>query len=686
MRIRVGLVLTLSLLATVPAEAARDVVVRESPRSAVATCLRPTATPGVVGMLGPLERRMSPYELLRMSPDGVAVAATARIGILDECPAVAADPSGHAIVAGAVRGDRPGSVIRAALAAPGTGFGAPVDVARSRSFPLKAVAAISARGDAVVAWPLLRAASGGGPTEVRTRVVAALRPAGGSFGRPQFLTPWRRAGFFPSATVSAGMDASGTATVAWSQPIPDRGRISSLHRVAVAAARSGEGFGPPQVLSSPVQDTRQVALAVGHDGRALLAHDGQDTIHVFERSQGTAGFAPARSWRGRGRRAGWERPELALAPDGSAVIAWRGNQAAGSEDVFLSSRIGGGSWTVPLTAQGSREPAAVGGGISFVTYGPAGPSPPTDGEASSLRVALSSDGRYLVSWGRERERLLGDRMLEARAIHGRAGEGPSRPQAAGCPCRPVDGVVPLTLADGEPLLAYTDNLTRLLALGIELPRESGRLHLAVPGRPSRGPAPPRLRVGFPRSATLGFGERLRVRVGCGRPCDIRAYVVGGRGRARGLGAATLIRAGAIRLAIRPEIGRHLVPPSGGRARVVVHAYAVNGRRPARRSAPVELRRKRVRPLPRLLDVRAFRQGRSVVVTWETDTSAAHVDFDAFAQLSERRANPYVSAEVDGGRRRHYRVRLKGVVDSVELSVVRDRPPYDSRTVVVPVSG
>lgn len=80
MRIRIALVSALAWLATVPAEAARDVFVRDSPESAVATCLRATTAPGLVGMLGPLERRTSPYDLLRVSAGGVSVAATARLG------------------------------------------------------------------------------------------------------------------------------------------------------------------------------------------------------------------------------------------------------------------------------------------------------------------------------------------------------------------------------------------------------------------------------------------------------------------------------------------------------------------------------------------------------------------------------------------------------------------------------
>ena len=589
MRIRIGLALTLALLTAVPADAARDVFVRDSPRSGAATCLRPAGPPGMVGLIGAVRSRMSPYELLRVSATGVALAGTARLGVLDQCPALAAAPNGHAIVAGSVWRERR-RVIRIALAEPGGDFRAPVDIAGTRAGPVSMAAAISPRGDAVVAWTLMRPVRR--RAEAGTRVVAALRPAGGGFGRPRFLTPWRRGSFFPFAAVSAAMDASGTATVAWVQPAPDRRDISGLHRVEVATARPGEQFAEAQAVAGPVQDTEPVALAVQADGRALLAHDGRDTIELYERGPGVSRFERVDAWPGRARHPGWETPELALAPDGSAVLAWRGNAAAGNEDVFLSSRKGSGPWTVPARVQRSRDREDL--GASGWVYGPFGASPPADFEGGGLRVAISDTDGYLVSWTRERRTALGDLLLEARMVRGEAGGRPSRPQGAGCRCRTVEGVLPLAVSGGDPLLAYTDNVTSMLAFGLEVPRESGRLHVATPGRRAAGPAPPRVTVRRPRGATLGEEDRLRVRVGCDGPCDLRAYVVGGAGHARGLGTATLRRAGSTPLAIRPPFERHLAPPRGGRARLLVHGYAPNGHRFTRRSVAVELRRERAR--------------------------------------------------------------------------------------------
>jgi hypothetical protein len=683
-RIRVALVAALLLLTAGPARAARDTFVRESPGSAVATCLRPAGAPGVAGLLGPLERRMSPYDVLRVSADGAAVLATARLGILDECPTVAADPSGHTIVAGAVRARSFRGVIRAALAEPGGGFAPPVDIARTRNSVTPVVAAVSPRGDAVVAWTTSRFRPRRERHEGRTRVFAALRPAGGSFGPPTPMTPWRRSDFLPAAAVSVGMEASGAATVAWTQPIPSRGNLGSLFRVEAAAAPAGGSFGPPQVLALPLQDAERIALSVTPGGRALLAHEGRGRIWVYERAAGRSTFARIRRFRT--RRDDWERPAVALAPDGSALVAWRGSEAAGSEDVFLASRRGDGAWTKPAAVQRTPDPEPpLGESYGIISGGGGKPSPPHDDGNTGLRAAIAPDGRYVVSWGMELPLPFGDSRVAARMMEGEAGGAAPRPETAGCPCRSVNGIVPLVAAGGEPLLAYTDNAT-VVDFGIELARRFGRLHLAVPGPPGLGPPPPRVMVRPPPPTTLGYGNRLRVRVGCDRPCDLRAHVVGGGGRSRGKAVGTLRRAGSMRLGIKPRMDGHLAPPSRGRARLVVHGYAANSRRFVARSVPVDLRRKPVRPLPRLLDVRAVRRERGVVVTWETDRPARRVRFDVVQQLSQRRRILPTPKHVLGRGRRHFRVRLAGPADSVRLSVIRNRPPFDRKTVVVDVAG
>jgi hypothetical protein len=460
----------------------------------------------------------------------------------------------------------------------------------------------------------------------------------------------------------------------------------------VATAPPGGPFGSAQVLARRVQDVGRATLSVAPDGRALLAHDGQGMVQVYERGPGAPAFARVR--RLRSRRDTWERPEVALAADGSAIVAWRGEEDEGAEDVVALSRRGAGAWTGPVAIhRSSRDDDTLWEtyGILFTTSST--PSPPYDSGNTALRVAIGPDGRYLVSWGMERRLPLGDRVLAARLVQGEAGGDASRPETAGCSCRSVNGAVPLELAGGELLLAYTDNVTRFFDFGFEFPSRSGRLHLAEAGPPGPGGEPPRLRIRAPRATTLGYGNTLRVRVGCDRACDLRAYVVGGRGRARGVAVATLAGAGATRLAIKPTFDDHLAPPFRGRARVVVHGYAPNARRFASRSVPVDLRRKPLRPLPEVLNVRAVREEDAVVVTWETDRPAKRVSFRVRGRLSRRDRFPVSEESVDGRGRRTFRLRLPlrevrelGDIEVIAVSVVRNRPPFDSRTHVVPVSG
>jgi hypothetical protein len=152
-------------------------------------------------------------------------------------------------------------------------------------------------------------------------------------------------------------------------------------------------------------------------------------------------------------------------------------------------------------------------------------------------------------------------------------------------------------------------------------------------------------------------------------------------------------AGATRIAIRPDFNHHLAAPTGG-ARVVVHAYAPNGRDFRRRSVPVELHRMPLRPLPRVLDARAVRQGRFVIATWRTDRPARRASFDVRGRPSGRIPIPLDQRFVEGGGRTRFRVRLRtprqlrefGEIEKVAIRVRRDRPPFDVRTVVVPVVG
>src|ERR671914_616340 len=356
-------------------------------------------------------------------------------------------------------------------------------------------------------------------------------------------------------------------------------------------------------------------LSVAPDGRALFAHDGQGMVQVYERGSGEPAFARVR--RLRSRLDTWERPEVAVAADGSALVAWRGEEDEGAEDVLALSRRGAGAWTGPVAVHRNRRAdASLGEAYAILFSTSRKPSPPDDSGNTGLRVAIGPDGSFLVSWGMERRLPLGDRSLAARMVEGEAGGGVSLSETAGCRCRSVNGVLPLELAGGELLLGYTDNVTRFFDLGLEFPTGSGRLHLAEAGPPGPGGEPPRLGIRAPRATTLGYGNRLSVRVGCDRACDLRAYVAGGRGRMRGVAVATLGTAGTTRRSLGEPIrtGRPRPQAAATAAPGPERAGRQAGRRRGRdlgdgpageaRLLPGEGPPLEARPLPRRRGVRA----------------------------------------------------------------------------------
>src|SRR3954451_23595231 len=89
---------------------------RDSPRNAVATCLRSAGVPGTLGLLGPLGRHVSSYDVLDTDAAGFRLRARLRPGILDDCPAIASNESGTTVVAGVVRRGRSAGRVVASVA------------------------------------------------------------------------------------------------------------------------------------------------------------------------------------------------------------------------------------------------------------------------------------------------------------------------------------------------------------------------------------------------------------------------------------------------------------------------------------------------------------------------------------------------------------------------------------------
>ena len=115
--------LWLLLAAAVPDDgrAWSEVALRSSPSDEVATCLRDGDAGGLLQLLGPLERRSSPMDVVRVSDGAIDLVGRVALGISYSCPEIAAGEQGTVVVAGQVRARG----LRVTVADPGGPFSAP---------------------------------------------------------------------------------------------------------------------------------------------------------------------------------------------------------------------------------------------------------------------------------------------------------------------------------------------------------------------------------------------------------------------------------------------------------------------------------------------------------------------------------------------------------------------------------
>ena len=478
----------------------------------------------MVQLLGPLERRSSPMDVLRVSDGAIDLAGRVALGISDSCPEIAAGEQGTVVVAGEVRARGLRVPLRVTVADPGGPFSAPrtlgayaatdVDVAVARS------------GAAVVAWAEILPGRGRlprtdpfRPRGAKLRVFAARRRPGEPFGAPELVAAGPSGGF-GGGEVSAGIDASGAVTLVWPRGLPSRGPIGDLSAVAASSAPAGGRFGAPQVLSASVREGGEPSLAVAPDGGAIVAHSGNSRVHVYERRPGEDRFAKTATF-GRGQEL-LSKPTVSLRDGGGAVLAWEANGLRGSY-IGTATRESVGVLGTPREVARLRP---VDTWISLVVAiardEPAFP-PPDEGNLA-LRSALAPGGRFVLSWAGTRRLPFRDRPLAVRAATGILGQAPGPARTLGCPCRTANGAVPFALPGLGPAVAWTDNRTEPSFRDSEYAAGGGRLHVYVPsGRTPASPAP-RLTLRARRGQVLRWGQPLLVRASCDRACDLRGLI------------------------------------------------------------------------------------------------------------------------------------------------------------------
>ncbi len=315
-------------------------------------------------------------------------------------------------------------------AAAATGLGRSMELAGPTGYPQAVIASAGAPGGAqAFAW--IRWSKSGSPNGP-SRVQARLRHPNGRLTATQRLSAAHARAFLPTI----GVDRAGAATAAWLQRI-------SAHRFALEVATGSEGgrFGKPRVVGAtfvkglPELDESNPEgiapqLAVAPDGAAVLAWSTPGSLRIATRRPGhcaagaracfstpqrlPAGRAPQIAfgahdvaylvWKGAnrielavarpGRRFGEPRllsrsdesvrdPSIGLAPDGTAVVAWRWGPLGRFPEAGIeaATRSATGALSAPVKTPGA--PSASGFGVG--AYGA-----PT--------VLVDPAGEALIDW------------------------------------------------------------------------------------------------------------------------------------------------------------------------------------------------------------------------------------------------------------------------------------------------
>ena len=465
-------------------------------------CVRTTGTPG---------------ELVTRTDDGMRFIVATRAGLQrgpevklpgnSECGPVETRPNGAGVIVGAS-----GSSLNAVIRDPGGAWGEPVEIAtyEQNTFPQEIQAAVSDRGDVIVAWKESSLSDQGSTARLRV----ARRVAGARFTPPEQIgADSERVGGVLPGIAATGEAIILTTAIQGAEP-PFRVPVS------VAIAPPGGPFG----AAVHIADTRLLAtptLDVAPDGRALVAVSDGTSIVVSERAPG-AGFAPAVAV-GSAVDA-FTLVDASLRDDGAAAVAWR-RAVAGDAQVVTRAAPGAFSAPVVLVSGQSIIPDDYDQfyfSESFFASFFSGLTPVFFAGISDLdQLTLTPDGRAAM--------VVGDAVGPKLATVALAGGAPTL--AAGRKLFAADSEgLALTLADGTPTFVWAEDLDGESPVNRA---ERYRIRLAAEGlsTPTDPPAP-RVTIGKPLSRDLAAGDPLRLPVTCSAACEVRVVADSASGSLR----------------------------------------------------------------------------------------------------------------------------------------------------------
>jgi len=570
--------------------------------------------------------------LLRVAPDGALIPdGTVRFGDLTSCPVVASAGSGAAVaVADRIEDGR--FAVLAATREPGAAFTAPQRIPGTHGRDVDNLyAAVAADGAAVVGVVESRLRG----DDFRQRLLVVRRPAGGAWGPAETVSEVTTLRIRPAI----GIDDAGRVTVAWARPVEDEEDV-----VEIATAAPGAPFGAPQRLPV-VTFTGSPALAVAPDGGALLAYPGFNGLRVFSRAPGAAELtrAPVGA---RDRLA--ERPAVALAAGGTAIVAWRREAADfdGPGSVVVARRAAGAAAFAPRDVLGAGVPSD---GAPVPAFAPVE-------DPDAIVAAAGADGGVHVGWLEAPALAGGDAPARVALAAGTAAGGFTLAQQLGSPGRSASALAAL----GSPASVFwTDNRTAEAFL-FDVDGE-GRIHRALPGAvPAPAVPPPGIALRAAPRQTVRYEEPIVVTATCAAACDLRATAGRDAGSGDPLGTANGGRANAgdVRLRLLPTDVESIVPRGGRPLRVLVRATAPGAVAATEARIEVQARNAHVPPPRRPVEVRTERRGGRLIVRWRTRRPAVAETF-LITSLDARNGGFLDNDVVQGRGRTRFRVVLGG---------------------------
>jgi PKD domain len=259
------------------------------------------------------------------------------------------------------------NTLQVGTVAPGAGFDSQLQLpSTASSVPYSVSLAVAPNGAAVVAWEQLQ---GTNPSSSPLAFLASYRaPGASSWSSATTIAAdtQRPAGITPQLVTAIAPDGSAVAAADHLDPSlsPAGYRID-----LVTFSTSGSASNPMQLAAGTGESAPNVALAYDAGDDLTAAYDlaipgGGYTLAEQTESAGNWGALDDITGSDPSESTG--APRLAVAGDGSAVIAFQLSNAGGSDDVNAVTRSGaGGSWSSPVDiAPGGTSSTPLAAGIS----------------------------------------------------------------------------------------------------------------------------------------------------------------------------------------------------------------------------------------------------------------------------------------------------------------------------------